>query len=59
MVATLIAPTLALAAPTRATNAKSVSLRLTDVTRVLGHNISAGPATCSKPHAMGASNFAR
>ena len=42
-------------APARATNARSVSLRLVDVTHVLGRGLTAGKAGyTSKPSAMGA-----
>lgn len=58
LIALLAAPAAALGAapgvPARAANAKSVSLRLTDVLHVLGGGIVAGNARFSKPSAMGA-----
>jgi len=55
----LLAPTASIAAPasapTRAANARSVSLRLADVAHVLGRGLTAGNAGyASKPSAMGA-----
>jgi hypothetical protein len=58
VIALLLTPTLTLAAtpgaPARAANAKSVSLRLSDVLHVLGSGFIAGDARYSKANAMGA-----